>query len=63
MTENDLLKLAALHFYLTAKTNNITTAEPLLLKSCLKESKKILEKFDKYLNEISQTTETNNENN
>ena len=51
MTENDLIKLAALHFYLTARSNNVTTDEPLLLKGCIKESKKILEKFDKILNQ------------
>lgn len=62
MTENDLLKLAALHFYLTAKTNNVTTPEPFLLKTCLKESKKIMENFDKCLNEIL-TQETSDENN
>lgn len=59
MTENDLIKLAALHFYITAKQNKVEMPDKYLILQCIEDSKKILNKIDLILNKRQSS---NNEN-
>ena len=63
MTENDLLKLAALHFYITAKQNKVEMPDKYLILQCIEDSKKILNKIDLILNKQQSVNNKNNENN
>lgn len=52
MTENDLIKICSIVYYIIARSKNIGTADDVLVKSCIQDSKITIKKFNDYFDQF-----------
>lgn len=48
MTENDLIKICSIVYYIIARSKNIKIADDELVKNCIRDSKMTIKKFNNY---------------
>ena len=60
MTENDLIKICSIVYYIIAKSKNIELADDILVKNCIKDSKMTIKKFNNYFDQFINNTNVKN---